>query len=162
MERPRISIRFRIIISFLLAFFFLLAIATGSMYFISRLDSRYTFFDEAGNFAFEIQQARRCEKNFFLYGAKSDLYDALSYIGNAAHIIETSNEIRSVNHKMIRAFSDNRCPVLFRCFFPLFRASDAKQAAYPGYDTSCGRRSGILPPRYPSVWLRSSETVWRC
>ena len=32
---------------------------------ISRLDSRYTFFDEAGNFAFEIQQARRFEKNFF-------------------------------------------------------------------------------------------------
>lgn len=96
MERPRISIRFRIIAAFLLAFFFLLAVAAGSMYFISRLDSRYTFFDEAGNFAFEIQQARRCEKNFFLYGAKSDLYDALSFIGNASHIIETSNEIRSV------------------------------------------------------------------
>ena len=96
MERPRISIRFRIILSFSMAFIFLLVMASGSMFFISRLDSRYTFFDEAGNFAFEIQQARRCEKNFFLYGAKSDLYDALSFIGNAAHIIKSSNEIRSV------------------------------------------------------------------
>jgi signal transduction histidine kinase len=108
MERPRISIRFRIILSFTMAFIFLLAMASGSMYFISRLDSRYTFFDEAGNFAFEIQQARRCEKNFFLYGAKSDLYDALSFIGNASHIIDTSTEIRSVlKPNDYRALSDD-------------------------------------------------------
>lgn len=97
MERPRFSIRFRIILAFLLAFFFSFGIAIGSIIFISRLDSKYTFFDEAENFSSEIQQARRCEKNFFLYGSKDDLYEALNYIESASNLLSgTSTEIRSV------------------------------------------------------------------
>ena len=96
-ERPRFSIRFRIILAFLLAFFFSFGIAIGSIIFISRLDSKYKFFDEAENFSSEIQQARRCEKNFFLYGSKNDLYEALNYIESAANLLSgTSTEIRSV------------------------------------------------------------------
>jgi two-component system, NtrC family, sensor kinase len=97
MERPRFSIRFRIILAFLLAFFFSFGIAIGSIIFISRLDSKYTFFEEAENFSSDIQQARRYEKNFFLYGSKNDLYDALNYIESASNLLSgTSTEIRSV------------------------------------------------------------------
>jgi two-component system, NtrC family, sensor kinase len=96
-ERPRFSIRFRIILAFLLAFFFSFGIAIGSIIFISRLDSKYTFFEEAENFSSAIQQARRCEKNFFLYGSKNDLYEALNYIESASNLLSgTSTEIRSV------------------------------------------------------------------
>ena len=96
LERPSISIRSRIILAFALAMFFSFSIGIVSIVFISRMDSKQVFFEQAENFSSEIQQARRYEKNYFLYGSRSDLYDALSHIRTADLILENNSEIRSV------------------------------------------------------------------
>jgi signal transduction histidine kinase len=96
-ERPGFSIRFRIIFAFLLAFLFSFGIAITSMVFILRLDSKQEFLEHARDFTYEIQEARRYEKNYFLYGAKGDLYEALNNIHAASDILEGSaREMSSV------------------------------------------------------------------
>jgi len=96
-ERPAFSIRVRIILAFLTAFLFSFAIAVSSIIFISRMNTIQHFFDRAGEIVFEIQEARRYEKNFFLFGAKSDLYDASSHINAASNLITTNEkEMRSI------------------------------------------------------------------
>jgi two-component system NtrC family sensor kinase len=55
------------------------------MVFISTLAKQQEFLEKAANFEFEIQQARRYEKNYFLYG--TNLYDALNHIHNAENMM---------------------------------------------------------------------------
>jgi hypothetical protein len=95
--RPSFSIRFRIILAFLLIFCFFVGTTIGSIIFISRLNAKFEFFTYAENFASKVQEARRYEKNFFLYGSKSDLYDALSSINSASNLLTGApDEIRSI------------------------------------------------------------------
>jgi two-component system NtrC family sensor kinase len=77
-ERPVISIRARISLAFLLCFVLICGITITGMVFISSLNGRQQFLVEAENFVSEVQNARRFEKNFFLYG--TDLYDGLNQI----------------------------------------------------------------------------------
>jgi len=95
-DRPRFSIRFRITSAFALAMLFSFGIGIASIVFISRMDSTQGFFERAESFSSELQHARRYEKNYFLYGAKSDLYDALSHVHTASEILESTSEIRAV------------------------------------------------------------------
>jgi signal transduction histidine kinase len=96
-ERPSFSIRLRIIVAFVLAFLFSFGIAVTSMVFVLRVDARQEFLKQARNFSFEIEEARRYEKNFFLYGAKGDLYDALNNINAASNILQnTATELGSM------------------------------------------------------------------
>jgi signal transduction histidine kinase len=95
--RPSFSIRFRIILAFLLIFCFFVGTTIGSIIFISRLNAKFEFFTYAENFASKVQEARRYEKNFFLYGSKSDLYDALGSINSASDLLTGApDEIRSI------------------------------------------------------------------
>lgn len=95
--RPSFSIRLRIILAFLLIFCFSVGITIGSIIFISRLNAKFEFFTYAENFASTVQEARRYEKNFFLYGSKSDLYDALGSIHSASsQLAGAPEEIRSI------------------------------------------------------------------
>jgi two-component system NtrC family sensor kinase len=99
-ERPSLSIRSRIIVAFVVAFLFSLGIAATSMVFILRLDNRQMFLGQARNITYEVQEARRYEKNFFLYGSKSDLYEAQNNINAASNILQgTANEMGSVLRK---------------------------------------------------------------
>ena len=95
--RPSFSIRLRIILAFLLIFCFTVGITIGSIVFISRLNTKFEFFTYAENFASKVQEARRYEKNFFLYGSKSDIYDALGSIHSASILLAGGpDEIRSI------------------------------------------------------------------
>jgi two-component system NtrC family sensor kinase len=97
LARPSFSIRLRIILAFLLIFCFSVGITIGSIVFISRLNAKFEFFTHAENFASNVQEARRYEKNFFLYGSKSDLYDALGSIHSASSLLAgAQEEIRSI------------------------------------------------------------------
>lgn len=96
LERPSFSIRFRITSAFVLAMLFSFSIGIVSMVVISRMDSKQAFFEQAENFSSEIQEARRCEKNYFLYGTESDLGDALAHSRAAGGILEKAGDIRSV------------------------------------------------------------------
>ncbi len=96
-ERPAFSIRIRIILSFLLAFLFSFGIGISSMIYISILNAKQNFFDNAGKFAMQVEQARRYEKNFFLYGTRTDLYSALENIRSAESVLNsTTSEMRSL------------------------------------------------------------------
>jgi len=85
--RPKFTIRLRIAAGFLLTFVFICIIIISAFVFIEKLDSKQRFLEKAGNLAFEIQQARRYEKNYFLYG--TNLYDALTHTNTAAHLLVT-------------------------------------------------------------------------
>lgn len=89
-HRPRISIRLRIASGFLVAFVFTCGITIAAMAFISNIAKRQALLETAGKIEFEIQQARRFEKNWFLYG--TNLYDALNNIQNAKNLLTTSEE----------------------------------------------------------------------
>lgn len=92
-SRPKFSIRIRITLAFVLASVFSLGIGICSIVFISMMDSKQEFLQEAENFSFEIEEARRYEKNFFLYRAKSDLFDALDRIHTARSRLVHTTEI---------------------------------------------------------------------
>jgi two-component system, NtrC family, sensor kinase len=87
-QRPRLSIRLRVALGFLLTFLMICAITIAAVVFISKLGAKQLFIEKAGNYAFEIQQARRFEKNYLLYG--TDLLDALSFVDNARKVLSTS------------------------------------------------------------------------
>jgi two-component system NtrC family sensor kinase len=88
--RPRISIRLRIAAGFLVTFVFTCCITVAAMIFISNIATRQRLLEQASNIEFEIQQARRFEKNWFLYG--TNLYDALENIQNAENIMDNSRD----------------------------------------------------------------------
>lgn len=94
-DRPAFSIRFRITLAFLILFLFSFGIGISSMIYISMMNSKQTFFDHASKFVVTIEQARRHEKNFFLYHTRTDLFDALGNIKTARSILtNTANEMR--------------------------------------------------------------------
>jgi two-component system NtrC family sensor kinase len=92
--RPKFSIRLRIILIFLITFALTCAIIIADMIFISNLSRQQQFLEKAANFEFEIQQARRFEKNYFLYGA--NLYDAIDHAHNAENIKDNFKEKMSL------------------------------------------------------------------
>jgi two-component system NtrC family sensor kinase len=86
-HRPRISIRLRITLGFLVTFIFICGITIAAMIFINNITNKQQLLEKAGNLEFEIQQARRFEKNWFLYG--TNLYDALNNVQNAQNILRS-------------------------------------------------------------------------
>ncbi len=76
LRRPALSIRMRVTLVFSFLTLLVSVITVAAVVFISSFEKRTDFLEGVGNFAFEIQQARRFEKNFFLYG--TDLAEALS------------------------------------------------------------------------------------
>ncbi len=89
-ERPSVSIRTRLILGFLAWFVLSLAIAVFSMVNVSSIRQKLHFMEAAQSFSFEIQQARRFEKNYFLYHTNLD--DALEHVQNANGILAGNRE----------------------------------------------------------------------
>jgi two-component system NtrC family sensor kinase len=85
-KRRRISIRFRIAAGFLICFFMALSITLLSLYVFIRLQNKLHFLEVADNIMLELQQARRFEKNFFLYGTNLD--DALDHVKTALKFLQ--------------------------------------------------------------------------
>lgn len=89
-ERPTLSIRLRLTLSFGLWVVLTLCIIVFSILLVSQIRKKVHFTEGAGNYMFEIQQARRFEKNYFLYG--TNLIEALAHIQEAHNILNTENE----------------------------------------------------------------------
>lgn len=85
LERPGLSFRLQITLGFLLFFLLSMAIIIGSMVAINRIQKKLQFFQASEKFLFEIEQTRRWEKNYFLYGTNLD--DADQSINNAKDIL---------------------------------------------------------------------------
>ena len=93
--RPRFSVRHLITAGFALCF--LLALAVNILWILTafRIQEKLHFLEIADTYLFEIQQARRYEKNFFLY--RTGLDEALEHT-RVAHrlLMANSAQLRSV------------------------------------------------------------------
>ncbi len=89
-ERPSISIRTRVAVGFFLWLISSLGITIISIITISQIRDKLYFMEAAGTYTFEVQQARRFEKNYFLY--QTNLEDALEHVHNARKILIREGE----------------------------------------------------------------------
>ncbi|MGB9500106.1 MAG: ATP-binding protein [Dissulfuribacterales bacterium] len=105
-ERPSISIRMTIAISYALFFILCFAITIWSFWIISALEDKIKFLEITDNYLVEIQQARRFEKNYLLYG--TNLEDALEHLANAKKILATNTKTikKIMGEKIFQTKSD--------------------------------------------------------
>ena len=85
LERPTINIRVRLVLSFLSFVLFAIAVTIGAWILLSRLEGRLRFLEAADRYTMEIQQTRRFEKNYFLYG--TNLQDVQDHLANARNLL---------------------------------------------------------------------------
>lgn len=84
LQRPAISFRLRLILAFSLFFLLALGITLWSMQVLSTVQQKILFLEVADDFKLELQQVRRFEKNFLLYG--TNLEDALEHVEQARRL----------------------------------------------------------------------------
>jgi two-component system NtrC family sensor kinase len=87
--RPSFSIRTALLLAFTVCFLLSLAPTLWSMQMLSGIEDRVQFLEFADDYMAEIQQARRFEKNYLLYG--TNLGDALHHT-HRAQALASQNE----------------------------------------------------------------------
>ncbi|NOZ85537.1 MAG: HAMP domain-containing histidine kinase [Deltaproteobacteria bacterium] len=85
-QRPSFSIRLRLILSFAIIFLLPFLITLWIMHTLANLQDKILFLEVADDYKVEIQQARRFEKNYLLYG--TNLNDALEHVVRAEAIFK--------------------------------------------------------------------------
>jgi len=86
--RPRVTIGLRISLSMLLCFVLVTGVVVASMAMISRVSASQLFLEKASTYALEIEDARRLEKNYLLYGSNVD--EAIARVETALHFLRSS------------------------------------------------------------------------
>ena len=106
-QRPRSSIRLRLTLLLSTTIVLIVIIIVSTLIFLSNLGHKQLFIEKADNYAFEIQQARRFEKNFLLYG--TGLAEALSYTSNARDVLIAAREdfCRVIGEKAYNRMAEN-------------------------------------------------------
>lgn len=89
-ERPTLSIRSRLLISFLLFFFLTSALIISTIIILNHLEAKTRMLVIADKYTTEIQQARRFEKNYFLYNM--NLSDIFEHILAAQSLLKSSSK----------------------------------------------------------------------
>ena len=84
-NRPRVSIRMRIVAGFLLCFFLTAATALVTLAVLYEARAKVRFLQTTQDLSFEIHEARRFEKDYFLYG--TGLAEAQTHAGRAVAIL---------------------------------------------------------------------------
>jgi len=84
-QRPSISIRAKVAVSFSLFFILSFTVTGWSYWILTKLEDKIEFLEIADSYLVEIQQARRFEKNYLLYGTNLD--DALEHLDIAGGIL---------------------------------------------------------------------------
>ena len=94
-ERPSFSIRARLSLGFFLFFILSFGVTVAALVIISKIENKLKFMEAVSTYTFEIQQARRFEKNFFLY--RTNLNDAVDNVHKAQQILfANGDKIKSV------------------------------------------------------------------
>ncbi len=94
-QRPTFSVRTRLLLAFSLFFLLPLAITIWTMNALQEIQQKILFLEVADDYEVEIQQARRFEKNFLLYG--TNLADAREHAFNAQRLRDQhADRIRQV------------------------------------------------------------------
>jgi len=89
-QRPSISIRTKIAVSFSLFFILSFTVTGWSYWSLTKFENKLEFLEISDNYMVEIQQARRFEKNYLLY--RTDLDDALEHLKTADAILTQNTE----------------------------------------------------------------------
>ena len=84
-SRPRFSLRAHMLLVFILLSSLSITLVIGSVIAINHIQKRLYFFEISQQYLFDIAQARRWEKNYFLYG--TNLGDAVQSANNAEIIL---------------------------------------------------------------------------
>jgi two-component system, NtrC family, sensor kinase len=85
LSRPRFSLRTHVLLMFILLSSLSIALVIGSVIAINHIQKKLHFFEISQQYLFDIAQARRWEKNYFLYG--TNLKDAVQSANNAKMIL---------------------------------------------------------------------------
>ena len=100
LARPRFSVRAQIYLGFALVFLFTLITVVGLLNSIYEVDHKVRFLETVNQYLIQIEQARRFEKNFFLYG--TNLKDGLDNVFTANQILDSNKEqILSITGKKV-------------------------------------------------------------
>jgi two-component system NtrC family sensor kinase len=95
LDRPRFSLRLQIYLGFLAAFLLAVGVAAALVFNFHSMESKIRFLEIVNDYVMEVEQARRFEKNFLLYG--SDLADAQEKIFQAEKILRrNADELAAV------------------------------------------------------------------
>lgn len=90
LNRPRFSLRLQSYLSNFLAFLIALAIAITLVVSFYHMEDKISFLEIVNDYVVEVEQARRFEKNFFLYG--TNLSDAQDNVFRAENILSRNAE----------------------------------------------------------------------
>ena len=90
LERPWVSIRTRLTVASVAWFLLTLGLAGASIVTLSNMADKLRFTEAVDHYTFEIQQARRFEKNYFLY--RTNLPDALDHAHNAQAVLNRERD----------------------------------------------------------------------
>jgi signal transduction histidine kinase len=90
-ERPTLSVRVLVSLVFGLWFFLSLLITITSIVLVTNIEKKILFTESAAKYIFEVQQARRFEKNYFLYG--TNLNDSLEQVRLSRNILEKNSDM---------------------------------------------------------------------
>ncbi len=85
LDRPRFSLRLQMSLGFVVAFLVAAGVAVSLVVNFHRMESKIRFLEIVNDYVMEVEQARRFEKNFLLYG--SNLADALDNMFRAERIL---------------------------------------------------------------------------
>ncbi|MFP4127723.1 MAG: hypothetical protein ACLFSF_01670, partial [Desulfonatronovibrio sp.] len=95
LQRPSFGFRAQIIMAFMFIFFLALGITAGAMIAVDRIQIKIELMQTWDNFLFDIEQARRWEKNFFLYG--TNVEDAVQSAANAqSKLVENRDNLSKI------------------------------------------------------------------
>ncbi len=90
LARPRLSLRVQLLLGFLVVFLFAVGIAAAIIVSIYEVESRVQLLEVVNEYVFQVDKARRLEKNFFLYD--TDLHEALEAVLKAKQILDQNRE----------------------------------------------------------------------
>jgi len=90
LERPGFSIRNKLTLGFLLFFLLSTGMTVTAWVTLNRIEQKLKFLEIADRYTTEIQQARRFEKNYFLYG--TNLEEVQEHVQNASTLL-TSGKV---------------------------------------------------------------------
>jgi signal transduction histidine kinase len=90
LARPRISLHLQINLAFFLIFLFVLGISVALVLNMYSVESRMRWLEIVNEFVAEIDQTRRFEKNYFLYG--TNLNDAVENAFRANDLLDRNSE----------------------------------------------------------------------
>lgn len=94
LSRPHFSLRLQVYLAFFLAFLLATGIATALVMGIYQVESKIAFLEIVNDYGLQVEEARRYEKNYFLYGTGLDA--ALQAIFRASETLDRNSTELSV------------------------------------------------------------------